>query len=86
MTREARLFTVHGRVQGVWFRDSTRREAERLAIAGHDELTQDQLTELGAALDLVDGGRVGDVTGDGGAAIGVVDPVLAARADQDNRL
>jgi acylphosphatase len=32
---EARLFTVHGRVQGVWFRDSTRREAERLAISGH---------------------------------------------------
>lgn len=32
---EARLFTVHGRVQGVWFRDSTRREAERLEISGH---------------------------------------------------
>jgi acylphosphatase len=26
---------VHGRVQGVWFRDSTRREAERLGITGH---------------------------------------------------
>jgi acylphosphatase len=35
MSIEARLFTVHGRVQGVWFRDSTRREAERLGIAGH---------------------------------------------------
>ena len=35
MTIEARLFTVHGRVQGVWFRDSTRREARRLGIAGH---------------------------------------------------
>lgn len=35
MTQEARLFTVHGRVQGVWFRDSTRREAQRLAITGH---------------------------------------------------
>ena len=32
---EARLFTVHGRVQGVWFRDSTRREATRLGINGH---------------------------------------------------
>jgi len=32
---EARLFTVYGRVQGVWFRDSTRREAERLDITGH---------------------------------------------------
>ena len=30
MSKEARLFTVHGRVQGVWFRQSTRREAERL--------------------------------------------------------
>ena len=35
MSKEARLFTVHGRVQGVWFRDSTRREAERLGISGH---------------------------------------------------
>lgn len=35
MTVEARLFTVHGRVQGVWFRDSTRREARRLALSGH---------------------------------------------------
>ena len=35
MKLEARLFTVHGRVQGVWFRDSTRREAQRLDIAGH---------------------------------------------------
>lgn len=35
MIPEARLFTVHGRVQGVWFRDSTRREAERLGITGH---------------------------------------------------
>ncbi len=31
----ARLFTVKGRVQGVWFRDSTRREAERLNITGY---------------------------------------------------
>jgi acylphosphatase len=35
MIREARQFTVHGRVQGVWFRDSTRREAVRLGITGH---------------------------------------------------
>ena len=35
MTASARLFTVHGRVQGVWFRDSTRREAERLGITGY---------------------------------------------------
>lgn len=35
MATEARLFTVHGRVQGVWFRDSTRREATRLGVAGY---------------------------------------------------
>lgn len=35
MSIEARLFTVHGRVQGVWFRDSTRREAKRLGLSGH---------------------------------------------------
>ena len=35
MTSKARLFTVHGRVQGVWFRESTRREAMQLGITGH---------------------------------------------------
>lgn len=35
MILDARQFTVIGRVQGVWFRDSTRREAERLGITGH---------------------------------------------------
>jgi acylphosphatase len=35
MIATARRFTVHGRVQGVWFRDSTRREAERLGITGY---------------------------------------------------
>ena len=35
MSKESRCFTVHGRVQGVFFRDSTRREAERLGITGH---------------------------------------------------
>ena len=33
--RLTRLFTVKGRVQGVWFRDSTRREAELLGITGY---------------------------------------------------
>jgi len=32
---EARCFTVSGRVQGVWFRDSTRREALQLGITGY---------------------------------------------------
>lgn len=30
----ARRLVVHGRVQGVWFRDGTRREAERLGVDG----------------------------------------------------
>jgi acylphosphatase len=32
---EARLYTVKGRVQGVFFRASTRRVAESLGISGH---------------------------------------------------
>lgn len=30
----ARRLVVHGRVQGVWFRDGTRREAERVGASG----------------------------------------------------
>lgn len=29
------LFIVRGKVQGVWFRASTRAQAERLGLAGH---------------------------------------------------
>lgn len=32
--RQGRRFRVYGKVQGVWFRESTRREAERLGIDG----------------------------------------------------
>ena len=32
---ECRKFRVEGRVQGVWFRESTRQQAERLGIRGH---------------------------------------------------
>jgi len=31
----ARLFTIKGRVQGVWFRESTRRVAEPLGLTGY---------------------------------------------------
>ena len=31
----ARLFTIKGRVQGVFFRDSTRRVAESLGVTGY---------------------------------------------------
>jgi len=30
-----RIYTIKGRVQGVWFRDSTRSEALRLGITGY---------------------------------------------------
>jgi acylphosphatase len=29
-----RRLAIHGRVQGVWYRESMRREAERLAVTG----------------------------------------------------
>jgi acylphosphatase len=32
---ECRKFRVEGRVQGVWFRESTRQQASRLAINGY---------------------------------------------------
>jgi acylphosphatase len=32
--RVTRLLRAHGRVQGVWFRESMRQEAERLGITG----------------------------------------------------
>ena len=31
----ARRFTIKGRVQGVWFRDSTRNVARTLGLSGH---------------------------------------------------
>jgi acylphosphatase len=49
MSRTARRFTVHGRVQGVFFRDSTRREAERLGISGHAINLPDGTVEVLAA-------------------------------------
>lgn len=35
--RECWLFRIEGRVQGVWFRESTRREAQPLGITGYAE-------------------------------------------------
>lgn len=34
MTRKTLRLIIHGRVQGVFFRDSMRREAQRLGVAG----------------------------------------------------
>ena len=68
----ARRFTIKGRVQGVWFRDSTRKKAESLGLSGHainlndgnvevlacgDEAAIDQLADW-----LRDGPRMAKVT------------------------
>ena len=41
-----RLFRVEGRVQGVWFRESTRREAEPLGIRGYARNLEDGSVEV----------------------------------------
>ena len=41
LARECRLFRVEGRVQGVLFRESTRRKAQPLGITGYAKNMQD---------------------------------------------
>jgi acylphosphatase len=45
--RECRKFRVEGRVQGVWFRESTRQQADRLGIIWFRESTRQQADRLG---------------------------------------
>ncbi len=42
----ARKYIVSGRVQGVWFRDSTRRQAESLQITGYAKNLNDGTVEV----------------------------------------
>ncbi len=57
---ECRMYRVEGRVQGVWFRESTRQQALRLGLSGHAVNRSDGSVEVlacgdGAAVDtLVD--------------------------------
>jgi len=44
--RECRLFRIEGRVQGVWFRESTRREAVPLGITGYAKNMADGSVEV----------------------------------------
>ena len=46
LTKECRLFTVEGRVQGVWFRESTRREAQPLGITGYAQNMADGSVQI----------------------------------------
>ena len=43
---ESRLFRIEGRVQGVWFRESTRREAVALGISGYAKNMPDGSVEV----------------------------------------
>jgi acylphosphatase len=43
---ERRRLVAHGNVQGVFFRDSTRREAERLGVSGWAENLADGTVEV----------------------------------------
>jgi len=43
------LFRVRGKVQGVWFRESTRREAEILGLCGYAANLEDGSVEVVAA-------------------------------------
>lgn len=44
--RSCRLFRVTGRVQGVFFRASTRQQAERLGLTGHAHNLRDGSVEV----------------------------------------
>jgi len=41
-----RLYRIEGRVQGVWFRESTRRQAEALGISGYAKNMADGSVEV----------------------------------------
>ena len=43
---DAARFIVHGKVQGVWFRASTRAQAERLGLRGHARNLADGSVEV----------------------------------------
>lgn len=49
-----RIFQIEGRVQGVWFRESTRQQAERLGLNGHAVNKPDGSVEVLACGDRVD--------------------------------
>jgi acylphosphatase len=49
---KCRKFRIEGRVQGVWFRESTRQQAERLALRGYAVNRPDGTVEVLACGDI----------------------------------
>lgn len=47
--RKCMRFRIRGKVQGVWFRESTRREAEILGLSGYAANLEDGSVEVVAA-------------------------------------
>jgi len=45
-SRPCRRFVISGHVQGVWFRDSTRRQADRLGLTGYARNLPDGTVEV----------------------------------------
>ena len=77
----ARLFTIKGRVQGVFFRASTRQVAESLGITGHAINLPDGDVEVLACGDAAAVDRLGDWL-QRGPAHARVDEVLARDVEQ----
>ena len=71
-------FTVHGRVQGVFFRDSTRNEARALDISGHADNLPDGTVEVLACGASASVARLGEwlQTGPPMASVSSVDSVM----------
>jgi acylphosphatase len=84
MPISCRRFTVTGRVQGVFFRDSTRRQAEALGLTGHAKNRPDGSVEVvacGADDESLD--RLGEWLRQGPPMATVVTGEAAAVDDRD---
>lgn len=72
----ARLYTIKGRVQGVFFRASTRRVAESLGLTGHAINLADGDVEVLACGDAASLARLGEWLKGGGPQNARVDKVI----------
>lgn len=81
MAAELRGWRISGRVQGVFFRASTRREAERLGLSGYAVNRSDGTVEVAARGSVDDLDRLADWLGHGPAGARV-DQVITQEPDQ----